>query len=102
MEECLPRKLAAILYADVAGYGRLTGEDEDATHRTLGDYLDRISSVIESHRGQVMQGRNSGSETDLTTHRAKSVSDPVFCSDGRPPCRNNLAYLETAKNEQNG
>lgn len=54
MEERLPRKLAAILYADVAGYSRLTGEDEDATHRTLSEYLDRISSVIESHRGQVM------------------------------------------------
>jgi class 3 adenylate cyclase len=27
----LPRKLAAILYADVAGYSRLTGEDEEGT-----------------------------------------------------------------------
>lgn len=34
MEQRLPRKLAAILYADVAGYSRLTGEDEDATHRS--------------------------------------------------------------------
>ena len=25
--------------ADVAGYSRLTGADEDATHRTLSDYL---------------------------------------------------------------
>ena len=29
-DDRLPRKLAAILYADVAGYSRLTGEDEDA------------------------------------------------------------------------
>jgi TolB-like protein len=50
----LPRKLAAILYADVAGYSRLTGDDEDATHRTLSDYLDLISNAIESNRGQVM------------------------------------------------
>ncbi len=50
----LPRKLAAILYADVAGYSRLTGEDEDATHRALSEYLDLIASTIESHRGQVM------------------------------------------------
>jgi adenylate cyclase len=50
----LPRKLAAILYADVAGYSRLTGEDEDATHRTLSGYLDLVSSTIESHGGQVM------------------------------------------------
>lgn len=54
MEERLPRKLAAILYADVAGYSRLTGEDEDATHRTLRDYLDLVASIIASHRGQVM------------------------------------------------
>lgn len=54
MEERLPRKLAAILYADVAGYSRLTGEDEDATHRTLSEYLDFFSNTIEAHRGQVM------------------------------------------------
>jgi len=50
----LPRKLAAILYADVAGYSRLTGEDEDATHRTLSEYLDLVSSTIEACGGQVM------------------------------------------------
>jgi adenylate cyclase len=54
MADRLPRKLAAILYADVAGYSRLTGEDEDATHRALSEYLDLISTTIESHRGQVM------------------------------------------------
>ena len=54
MADRLPRKLAAILYADVAGYSRLTGEDEDATHRTLSDYLDLISATIESQHGQVM------------------------------------------------
>ncbi|MFQ5756972.1 MAG: alpha/beta fold hydrolase, partial [Acidiferrobacterales bacterium] len=52
--EPLERKLAAILYADVAGYSRLTGEDEDATHRTLSAYLDLISRTVEDHRGQVM------------------------------------------------
>ncbi len=54
MEDRLPRKLAAILYADVAGYSRLTGEDEDSTHRTLSEYLDLISSTVERHRGRVM------------------------------------------------
>lgn len=52
--ERLDRKLAAILYADVAGYSRLTGEDEDATHRALSEYLDLLSKTIEHHRGQVM------------------------------------------------
>jgi len=54
MGEILPRKLVAILYADVAGYSRLTGQDEDATHLTLTEYLDLISSLITSHNGKVM------------------------------------------------
>ncbi len=54
MADRLPRKLAAILYADVAGYSRLTGEDEDATHKTLSAYLDLISKTMEEHDGQVM------------------------------------------------
>jgi adenylate cyclase len=54
VEDRLPRKLAAILYADVAGYSRLTGEDEDTTHRALSEYFDLIAGTIETHRGQVM------------------------------------------------
>lgn len=54
MEDRLPRKLAAVLYADVAGYSRLTGDDEDATHRTLSEYLDLISATVETHHGKVM------------------------------------------------
>lgn len=54
LEERLPRKLVAILYADVAGYSRLTGVDEDATHRTLSEYLDLIASTVQSHRGKVV------------------------------------------------
>ena len=54
MGDRLPRKLAAILYADVAGYSRLTGDDEDATHRRLSEYLDLVSDTVERHRGRVM------------------------------------------------
>jgi TolB-like protein/class 3 adenylate cyclase/DNA-binding winged helix-turn-helix (wHTH) protein len=54
MEDRLPRKLAAILYADVAGYSRLTVDDEDATHRILSRYLDFIAETIGFHNGQVM------------------------------------------------
>ncbi|MFO1352795.1 MAG: hypothetical protein U1F68_19810 [Gammaproteobacteria bacterium] len=42
MPNPLPRKLAAIFYADVAGYSRLTGEDEEGTHRILSAYLLRL------------------------------------------------------------
>ena len=54
MADRLPRKLAAILYADVVDYSRLTEEDEDATHRALSSYLNLVSKIIESHDGQVM------------------------------------------------
>ena len=54
MGDLLPRKLVAILYADVAGYSRLTGEDEDATHRALTEYLDFVSDSINSHNGIIM------------------------------------------------
>ncbi len=50
----LPRRLAAILYADVAGYSRLMGDDEDATHRTLCNHLDLIAESVQRHHGKVM------------------------------------------------
>ncbi len=52
--EPLERKLAAILYADVAGYSRLTGEDEEGTHRRLRTHLDAITGSIERHNGKVL------------------------------------------------
>jgi class 3 adenylate cyclase len=42
VEKRLPRKLAAMLYADVAGYSRLTGEDEDVTHPLANFYDARM------------------------------------------------------------
>ncbi len=53
-EEGLTRKLAAIFYADVAGYSRLTGADEEGTHKTLSAYLDAITTLIEDHGGRVL------------------------------------------------
>ncbi len=48
------RKLAAILYADVAEYSRLTGEDEEGTHRILSAYLDAVTAMIERHNGRAV------------------------------------------------
>ena len=47
------RKLAAILYADVAEYSRLTRRDEEGTHRTLSAYLDAITARIQDQDGTV-------------------------------------------------
>jgi TolB-like protein/class 3 adenylate cyclase/Tfp pilus assembly protein PilF len=50
----MPRRLAAILSADVAGYSRLMGEDEDATIRTVTVYRDVIAALVQQHRGRVV------------------------------------------------
>lgn len=50
----LPRKLAAILYADVVEYSRLTREDEDETHSQLKTYLDLFTERVEMNSGRVM------------------------------------------------
>lgn len=38
MTEKLPRKLAALLFADVVDYSRLFSDDEEATHLRLSEY----------------------------------------------------------------
>ena len=53
-DQPIKRKLAAIFYADVAGYSRLTGLDEEGTHRRLSEYLDVISSTIDEKGGRVV------------------------------------------------
>ena len=42
----MKRRLAAILYADAVGYSRLTGLDEEETHRKLEFGLDLLQQVI--------------------------------------------------------
>ncbi|MDH3763359.1 MAG: winged helix-turn-helix domain-containing protein [Gammaproteobacteria bacterium] len=48
------RKLSAILYADVAEYSRLTGEDEDRTHRQLRINMKSISDEILRFQGRIV------------------------------------------------
>jgi TolB-like protein/class 3 adenylate cyclase len=52
--EDFKRKLTAILSADVKGYSRLMGEDDEATVRTITAYREVITEVVEKHRGRVV------------------------------------------------
>ena len=55
------RKLAAILAADVVGYSRLTGTDEEGTMRRLRILRDDlINPAIDSHRGRVVKEMGDG------------------------------------------
>lgn len=48
------RKLTAVFSADVAGYSRLMGENEEATVKTLEAHKQIMFSLIKQHRGRVI------------------------------------------------
>ena len=73
--EGFKRKLTAILSADAAGYSRLMGEDEEATVRTLTSYREIMSTLIEEHRGRVVD-----SPGDNLLAEFASVVDAVQCA----------------------
>jgi class 3 adenylate cyclase len=55
------RRLAAILAADVAGYSRLMGMDEEGTHGRLQAHLrEFIDPEIEEHRGRIVKNTGDG------------------------------------------
>ena len=69
------RKLTAILSADVEGYSRLMGEDEDATITTLTSYRELMTTLIHKHRGRVVD-----SPGDNLLAEFLSVVDAVRCA----------------------
>jgi class 3 adenylate cyclase len=71
----MERKLTAILCADVYGYSRLMGEDEEATHRTLRSHRKLIDSRIEQHHGRFV---NSAGDSVLAEFA--SVVNAVQCA----------------------
>ena len=85
------RKLAAILAADVVGYSRLTGADEDRTLARLralrSDLIDPTTAV---HHGRVVKRTGDGALVEF-----RSVVDAVRCraawSSAMPGCRPSAA-----------
>ncbi len=71
----MERKLTAILSADVEGYSRLMGEDEEATIRTLTSYRQLMTLTIQVHRGRVVD-----SPGDNLLAEFGSVVDAVKCA----------------------
>jgi class 3 adenylate cyclase len=51
----LKRKLTIILYADVAGYSRLMGLDEEGSHRQVMAILDSAADTINKSGGEVLR-----------------------------------------------
>src|ERR1700756_5175530 len=70
------RKLAAILAADVVGYSRLTGADEDRTLARLRALRsDLIDPTIAVHKGRVVKRTGDGALVEFS-----SVVDAVRCA----------------------
>ena len=61
------RKLAAILCADVVGYSRLMGADEEATIETLTAYRKVFLSHIASHSGHVVDAKGDAILADFAS-----------------------------------
>ena len=70
------RRLAAILAADVVGYSRLMGADEEGTHERLRRHLrDLVDPKIKEHRGRIVKNTGDGMLAEFS-----SVVDAVRCA----------------------
>jgi TolB-like protein/class 3 adenylate cyclase len=70
------RKLAAILVADIVGYSRLAGADEERTlARVRGLRSDLIDPAIAAHHGRVVKRTGDGAIVEF-----RSVVDAVRCA----------------------
>jgi adenylate cyclase len=70
------RRLAAILAADVAGYSRLMGADEEGTHERLRTHLQQvIEPKIAEHHGRTVKNTGDGFLAEFA-----SVVDAVRCA----------------------
>jgi len=69
------RKLRAILSADVQGYSRLMGDDEVATVKTITEYRETLTSLVNQYTGRVVD-----SPGDNVLAVFGSVVDAVQCA----------------------
>src|SRR5271167_528300 len=70
------RRLTAILAADVAGYARLMGADEEGTHERLKAHLrELVDPKIKDHRGRTVKNTGDGLLAEFA-----SVVDAVRCA----------------------
>jgi DNA-binding winged helix-turn-helix (wHTH) protein len=65
-DKAATRRLATILAADVAGYSRLMGADEEETHERLQGHLrELVDRKVEEHRGRIVKNTGDGLLAEL-------------------------------------
>src|ERR1700758_2566459 len=76
MKQPVERRLAAILAADVAGYSRLMGADEEGTLESLKAHRRQlVDPKIKQHRGRIVKTTGDGMLVEFP-----SVVDAVRCA----------------------
>jgi TolB-like protein/class 3 adenylate cyclase len=76
MKQPVERRLAAILAADVAGYSRLMGADEEGTHERFKTHCrELVDPKITAHRGRIVKTTGDGMLVEFP-----SVVDAVRCA----------------------
>jgi adenylate cyclase len=76
MKQPVERRLAAILAADVAGYSRLMGADEEGTHERLRAHLREVfDPKTKEHHGRIVKNTGDGMLVEFP-----SVVDAVRCA----------------------
>ena len=76
MQQPVQRRLAAILAADVAGYSRLMGMDEEGTHERLRAHLcELVEPTIGAHNGRIVKNTGDGLLAEFA-----SVVDALRCA----------------------
>ena len=63
MPKAEERKLAAIMFADIAGYSRMMSTDEDQTLELLKDFEELSAPIVTSFQGKII----------------KKIGDEIFC-----------------------
>jgi TolB-like protein/class 3 adenylate cyclase/cytochrome c-type biogenesis protein CcmH/NrfG len=76
MKQPVERRLAAILAADVAGYSRLMGTDEEGTHERLRAlFREVVDPKTKEHRGRIVKNTGDGMLVEFS-----SMVDAVRCA----------------------
>lgn len=93
----LNRKLSAVLSADIQGYSRLMGSDEDATVRTLIGYRELVSGLVLRHSGRVVDSPGDNILAEFgsvlqAVHCAFDIQSTIGIENSRLPAQRRMEF----------
>ena len=79
----MDREITVILYADVVGYSRLVGVDEERTHRQLNAALSLLIEQITSRGGKKVHEAGDAVLAEFSSVTS-AVGDPAWANQQMP------------------